>query len=90
MSLNEAVKRGNMPPLDVFNAFMACGHDDVEDVTCLTIDRMVGAVLEWEPFSLTASEYEEFLEYLRHIGKRFEIVDYGTSRFEDWFTKCFS
>lgn len=80
-----------MPPLEVFNAFMACGYDDVEEAACVEVDPMNrgGAVLEWEPFALTAAEYDAFLTYLRSIGKRFEVVDYGTSDFGEWFTRCF-
>jgi len=49
-----------------------------------------GAVLHWTPFRLTPSEYRKFLAYLRAVGERFEIVDFDTSDYSIWFTKCFS
>jgi hypothetical protein len=90
MSLQEAVKRGRMPPLTVFNDFMACGIDDI-DTPCIHVDRMSteGAVLEWIPFKLTPGEYRSFLRHLRKSGEHFRIVDYSTSSFKVWFEECF-
>lgn len=88
MSLKNAVARGVMPPLAVFNDFMACGYDDVAlDNGYLAIDSQnpQGAVIEWTPFSLTAEEYDAFLDHIKSLGTPFEVRDIGVSTYQEWF-----
>ena len=93
MSLKWAAREGVMPPLVVFNHFMACGYDDVaEDIGYLDIwvpsdypGR--GAVLYWEPFELTRAEYDGLLAHIRSLGHEFEVADWGVTTFQEWFNK---
>ena len=92
-SLRNAVKDGAMPPLHVFDAFMACGIDDVPDeigLFDLDVKQIPGGgTMEWEPFELTEKEYESLLRHIRSLGHEFEVKDFGVSTYQEWFNELF-
>lgn len=92
MSLREAARRGAMPPLEIMNAFMACGRDDIhEEPGCVRFraDRLDAPLLTWEPFELTSEEYDAFLSRLRAAGTAVEIRAFPAESFGEWFTRCY-
>lgn len=89
MSLRNAVRHGHMPPLEIFNQFMACGYDDVDGgIDYIPEGPFSGAVLDWEPFSLSAQEYNQLLAYIREQGGAISIESFNASTFGEWFSKC--
>ncbi len=71
---------GTLPPLPTMNKFLACGRDDT--------DAQDGLV-EWEPVTLTSSEYDRIVRDLRQRGHYVELESLppGTSApsYECWF-----
>ena len=71
---------GLLPPLQTMNDFLACGRDDTD---------AEDGLLQWEPFSLTAAEYDRLARELRRRGHEvsLETVPAGRSApsYETWF-----
>lgn len=86
------MEKGAVPPLAVLNDFLACGVDDVaEDIGCLDVDMRGdrGAVMEWEPFTLTQTEYDGLLAYIRSRGKAIVVREIGDGTYREWFGRLF-
>ena len=80
LSFRIIAEHGVFPPRDVLNAFFACGYDDAPR----------GRVLKWKPFSLTASEYDDLLEWWRssHPAARVDRMRVRGANFSRWFTRA--
>lgn len=66
---------GFFPPIHVLNSFLLCGFDDAaSEIT-----------LEWEPFTLNDSEYDEFYETCQKSIGELTIDGLGFDGFAEWF-----
>lgn len=67
---------GLLPPMDVLNSFFQCGIDDVES----------GITLHWEPFALSAAEYDEFFQACQKSIGQLRIDALGCEEYSTWFS----
>ena len=70
-----------LPPLHVFNDFLACGRDDTDSANGL---------LEWEPFALSDEDYLHLQATLAARGHTLSIEQTKDGKtykgFHEWFT----
>ena len=79
MSFKLMIEWGLMPPLRVFNDFLATGIDDTDDEQ---------TTLEWEPTRLGEQQYDDLIEGLRARGFNVRIdhdTESAVSGYGDWF-----
>lgn len=81
-SFGIAARSGLFPPREVANAFFACGYDDLHE------SSGGEEVLEWEPFALSASEYDALFVWRRasHPCTRIDALGVNDADFSRWFT----
>jgi|GEM_PF-6645585 len=100
MSFRNAIRCGCMPPLHIFNAFVATCRDDIDEEaqSALNIathsqnvdaDESVNAVLTWSAFELLSSEYERLITFIVQRYGAVEIDDFEATGYSQWFTRCF-
>jgi hypothetical protein len=72
--------QGLFPPRDVANAFFGCGYDDLPR----------DDVLEWEPFSLSAEDFDALLGWWRltHPEARVDRLGVVGADFSRWFSQA--
>ncbi len=100
MSFRNAIRRGFMPPLDLFNSFVATCRDDIDEASQGFLDietqgvdwnagESVGAILTWPNFELEPPEYKRLIAFINKRYGRVEIEDYGATDYSQWFLRCF-
>ncbi len=100
MSFRNAIRCGYMPPLRIFNAFIATCRDDIDEEAQESLDMethdvnwdagaSVGAVLTWSEFELEPTEYDRLIAFINKKYGEVEIEDFGATDYSQWFTKCF-
>ncbi len=73
MSFEIAWEAGLFPTLEILNSFFMCGIDDAEsEIT-----------LQWEPFSLTSTEFDTFYEACQMSNGKLEVDDLGFKQYPD-------
>ena len=81
MSFQLMLSWGILPPLQTMNEFLACGRDDTD---------AEDGLVEWEPVTLTQSDYARLVRDLKQRGHHVEIdsVPAGASApsYQEWFT----
>ena len=72
---------GRLPPLETMNEFLACGRDDTSDTD--------EGLLQWDPCSISAAEYDELGRELARRGHEVCIDTVSPRRaapsYEKWF-----
>ena len=64
------------PPIEILNSFFQCGVDDADsEIT-----------IQWEPFSLDATEYSQFVEYCMNSIGQLQIDGLDLDNYSDWFS----
>ncbi|TWU05743.1 hypothetical protein Pla52n_14580 [Stieleria varia] len=67
---------GLFPPIHLLNSFLRCGVDDAGSEI----------ILQWEPFTLNASEYDEFYETCKTLMGNLAVDGLGCDAYAGWFS----